>query len=649
MARVGVFLCDCGPNIAERLDLEAMQQQSANLDGVVYCGRHPLLCSQGGKDYLVQQIRENELERVIFAGCSPREHEHTFMEVMENAGLNPYLMQVVNIREQCTWVHEDKREATGKSMALIRAGVRRVLQHEPLEHQWMDAESAVLVIGAGVAGIEAALVAAQTNRKVYVVEKTPCVGGHANRYEEVFPVMECGSCMLEPKLDDLLHHDNIEVLTYSEVTEVLGFYGNFKVKVSSKARYVDPSACFGCDECMTACPVKGIPDEYTENLKNRSAIYIPYPGALPNVAVIDRDHCLRLKGEECSACAEACPFAAVDFSQQDEERELSVGAIVLATGFDTFDPTPIQNLGYGRIPEIYTGLEFETLLSSGGPTEGEIRMKNGQTPGSIAFVHCVGSKSDEHHAYCSGACCMYTLKFAHLAHKKLPDAKIVDIHSNLSIAGKGYFGLFKKVTDEGVNYLRTSAPNEIEISQENGQCVLTIPDGEGGREVRADMVVLSTAMVASEDTRRLADMLEVTLDEFGYVREGHGRLAAVSTNIEGVFAAGGARAPGDIQAAVLQGAAASGKILTALIPGQRIKLETRVAWTDPDLCCGCRMCISVCPYKAVSFDEEKQVSVVNQALCRGCGTCVAACASDAIAGRHFESPQIMAELEGLLK
>ncbi len=562
--------------------------------------------------------------------------------------MNPYLMQMVNLREQCSWVHEDKAAATRKAASLIQAGLHRLRKHDPLEQASMEAESAVLVLGAGVAGIEAALVAAQKGRKVYIVEKDPCLGGHANRYEEVFPAMECGSCMLEPKLDELLHNEDITVLPHSVLKDVVGFHGNFTATVLKKARYVDANACFGCDECMKACPVKGITDDFAEGLQTRSAIYIPYPGALPNVALIDTDHCLRFKGDQCTACADACPFGAVDFTQKDEELELPVGAFVLATGFTTFDAGKIPQLGYGTVPEVYDGLEFEALLNSGGPTGGEIRMKNGEVPRSIAFIHCVGSRSEEHDDYCSGTCCMYTMKFAHLAHAKLPNAEIIDIHSHLSIAGKGYYELLRKVTSEGMEIVRTVNPSKIRVREGDGTRVVEVPHGMGTRRITADMVVLSTAMEPSADAQRLAELFEVDLDSYGFVQEGHGRLGAVTTNIEGVYAAGSVRAPGDIQAAVTEGAAASGKILHSLIPGQKIDLESRVAWSDPDRCGGCKMCVSMCPYKAIHYDPVEKVSTVNQALCHGCGTCVSACPGGAMESRHFSNGQIFAEIEGLL-
>ena len=645
MLKTGVLVCDCGPNIGERIDTDALVAYAMSLPGVVFSKRYGLLCSPDGKTQMVRDIRDQGLERLVIVGCSPREHEKTFMEVCTQADMNPYLMQMVNVREQCSWVVQDREAATAKAMILLRAGVHRVALHAPLEKQEMTAHGAALVIGAGVAGIEAALVLAKEGRDVYVVEKTPCVGGMANRYEEVFPAMECGSCMLEPKLDQLLHTENIHVFPYAEVEDVVGFFGNYTVRIRKKARSVEPSACYGCDDCMKACPVQDIPNEFNQGLDTRAAIYVPYPGALPNAAVIDRDRCLHFQGTDCAACAQACPFGAIDLAAQDEVIEVEVGGVVLAPGFSQFDCTRIPSLGYGRIPEVYTGLDFECLLASSGPTGGEIRMKNGEAPSSIAFLHCIGSRSEEHDAYCSGTCCLSSVKFAHQAQDKLPGAQLYDVHAGHTIPGKGALEFLRSLDKDRVRSIRTEDPSRILVEERDGTCQLTFPDG-GGATLQVDMVVLSAAMEPAPDTRRLAGLFKVPVDSFGFFREEHGRLGAVNTNIEGVYIAGCAQGPKDIQGSVIQGAAAAGKILSSLVRGEKIQLETLTAYSDEDLCAGCKVCMSVCPYKAITYDPERRLVVVNEALCRGCGTCTAACGSGAMTSRHFTSGQVLAEIEG---
>jgi heterodisulfide reductase subunit A len=647
MPGIGVFVCDCGPNIAGAVDVDRVTQSASDLPGVTWAGRVPLLCSGDGKEFLKAQIGALGLERVVLAACSPREHEQTFRTACREAGLNPFLLQVANLREQCAWVSTDRESATRKAETLVRGAVARVAQHDPLETPRLAVDGSVVVIGAGVAGMEAALMLAQQGRQVYVVEKAPSVGGQANRFEEVFPGMECGSCMLEPKLDKLLHNPNITVLTNAQVVDVVGFFGNYTVEVLRKARYVDVEGCYGCDGCVEACPVTGLPDEYNSALGTRRALHFTYPGALPNAPVLDTRHCLRFQGEECSACAEACPFGAINYEQQDERIELKVGGVVLAPGFAQFDARKLPNLGYGRYPDVYTSLEFEYLLSSGGPTKGELVTRDGRTPRAVAFIHCVGSRTPGHVEYCSGTCCQYTMKFAHMARKKLPDARLFDIHAHLALPGKGAMGLYQQVKEEGVRFLRTDLPAGVQVTPAQGGYHLAVPGHAA--PIFTDMVVLSTAMVPPEDTTGLAELFGVTLDPFGYFQEEHGRLDAVSSNIEGIQIAGAARGPADIQGATIQGAAAAGKLLHKLVPGEEVELEAITAWSDPDLCGGCKMCLSVCPYRAVTQDAEKNISVVNEALCRGCGTCAAACPGGAMQSRHFAGRQLFAEIEGLMR
>jgi len=649
MPGIGVFVCECGPNIGDRLDAKGVAERASALPGVTLASCEALPCSAEGQERIVEMIRSHGLDRIVVAGCSPREHEATFRGVCERAGINGFMLQMANIREQCAWVIEDRNAATDKAMALVKAAVQRVSRHAALERPSMDAESTVLVVGAGVAGIEAALVLAQKGREVYVVEKSPSVGGHANRYEEVFPAMECGSCMLEPKLDELLHSPNIHVLTNAQVVDVLGFYGNYVVKVRKTPRYVVADGCYGCPSCVEACPAAGIPNEFNEGLSTRKAICMPYPGALPNLPVIDMKQCLRSKGQDCSACASACPFGAIDFGQQEEVVELKVGGVVLASGFGLYDVKRIPNLGYARFPEVYTSMEFEHLLSSGGPTGGAIRTKDGREPTSIAFVHCVGSRNEKHADYCSGTCCLHTMKFAHLARKKLPDTRIIEVFSDLALAGKDYMHLYRQLAAEGVSFVRASDTNAVSVEASNGGLRLIVPGANGPRTVEAEMVVLSAAMVPTEDSKRLSELFGVTLDGFGFFQEMHGRLDAVSSNIEGVQIAGAARGPADIQGSVTQGAAAAGKLLRKLVPGAKVELEAITSFADPDVCGGCKMCVSVCPYKAVRYDAEKGVVEVTEALCHGCGTCAAACPSGAMQSRHFNSAQVFAEIEGLLR
>ncbi len=646
--RIGIYICECGPNIKDAVDIDEVVKFAQGLDHVVLAKPVGLLCSEEGKARISSEIKKKKLTRVVFAACSPKEHEITFKKILRNAGLNPFLFQISNIREHCTWVINDRPLATDKAKAMIKAAVRRVVHHEPLEVKEIECRPDVLVVGAGMAGISAALTLAQRNRKVYLVEKLPCIGGKVALYEDVFPNLECASCVLDPLADEVLHHEQIQVLTCSEVEEVLGFYGNFVVKVNNRARFVDIAACVGCEACFDVCPVK-VRNEYNQGLDERPAIYIPYAGALPNVAVIDKEHCLRWQGEACTACQEACAFGCINYEEADHVEELKVGAIVLATGFDIFDPRHAPQYGYGKIENVYTSLEFERLVNPTGPTEGEIVLKNGQPPQKIALVHCVGSRTTKFNEHCSGVCCMYLLKFSHQATQKLPGVSVAALYSDLCLPGKESQRFFHRVSGEnGLEFLHMKEPDSIEIREENGKIRIKYLDVDGGfNTVAADMVVLAPAIQGARDAGALAKVFDISQGEGGFFVEDNPSIAPVSTARDGIFITGCAQGPKDIQASVADGQAAGGRILSRLIPGEKLVLEAITAEADTDLCSGCKLCIALCPYKAITYDETGKHVTINEVLCRGCGVCPAACPSGAIKAKHFADVQISAEIKAL--
>jgi heterodisulfide reductase subunit A len=647
--RIGVYVCECGPNIKEALELDELVQFVQGLENVVVAKSFGLLCSKEGSELIGKDIKGHNLTRVVIAACSPKEHENTFKKVLTRAGLNPFLLQIANIREQCAWVIKDRAIATDKAKAMTAAALKRVIYHEPLEVKEIQCQPDVLVVGAGMAGISAALTLAQKNRRVYLVEKLPCIGGKVARYEDVFPSLECASCVLDPKLDEVLHNEHIEVLALSEVQQVLGFYGNFTVRINKKASFVDTETCIGCGACIEVCPVK-VKNEYSEGLDQRRAIYIPYAGALPNVAVIDKEHCLRFSAKECSACREACPFGSVDYEQSDQVLELKVGAVVLATGFDIFDPNRAPQYGYGKIEDVYTSLEFERLLSSTGPTGGKILLKNGRSPKDIALVHCVGSRTRDFCEYCSGICCTYLLKFAYQANKKLPGVSITGFHSDLCLPGKDAQSFFNRICREGtIKLVRMKDPDSMKIVQEDGKILIKYTDIHGGSNATAcDMVVLAPAIEGARDARHVAEVFDLSQGEGGFFVEEHTGVAPVSTARDGVFVAGCAQGPKDIQGSVGQGQAAAGMILSRLVPGEKLTLGAMTAQIDQDLCSGCKVCMGLCYYKAIVCDDMERHVTVNELLCRGCGVCAAACPSGAIKANQFTDRQISAEIKGLL-
>lgn len=648
--RLGVFLCECGTNISDGLDLGRLEAATAQLPDVVLVHRHRLLCSEQGCAELAEQIRQAQLTRVVVAACSPKEHEGTFRRATEAGGLNPYLMQLTNVRELAAWVTPDRDAATAKAEAYVRAALRRVREHEPLERSAIDQSADVLVIGGGPAGIEASLTLAQKDRTVFLVEKRPYIGGKPMQFDEVFPDMECSSCMLEAKMAAVLHHERIRLLVGAQVEEVLGYFGNFVARVRRRASYVNPETCIGCGACYPACPVE-VTSEFDVGLSQRKAIYVPYPGALPNVPVLDREHCLHFTAKGCTACRDVCPFGGVgyiDFEAQDELLELTVGSIVVATGAEPSQPSELARLGHGSLPEVYSSLEFERLLSPNGPTGGKIVTRLGAPARSVVVVQCVGRDESER-GYCSGICCQEGLKLARTVRHRAPEATVTLVHRDWCLPGKEAQRFQREAQHDGVRLFRVGSHTPLAVRPRDGALELDVQSPVvSSHRLAADMIVLVAGLAPGDDTDALARLLGIPRDELGFFREEHGRLASVSTVRDGVQLAGAARGPLDIQAAIASGAAAAGKILSRLRPGERLELDPAVSTVDAELCSGCRVCTTVCPYGAIRFVAERKECEVNAVLCRGCGGCAAACPSGAARSRHFTLEQIFAEIEGLV-
>jgi len=647
--RIGVYICHCGSNIAGAVDVEQVAQFAGTLDSVVVARDYRFMCSDPGQSMIKEDIKELGLNRVVVAACSPTMHELTFRRVCQEAGINPYLFQMANIREHCSWVTEDKQLAMEKAKALVSAAVRRAYYQEPLETRQVPMNSNTLVVGGGIAGIQAALEIADSEHRVYLVERTPSIGGHMIQFDKTFPTLDCSACILTPKMTLAGSHPFIELMTYSEVEEVSGYIGNFKVKIKKKARYVDEDKCTGCGVCQTKCPWK-VDSEFDVGMGKRKAIYIPFDQAVPNVPVIDREHCAYFQKGTCRACEKFCEPRAIDFEQEDEIIEVEIGSIILATGFEVFDPTPISQYGYKRLDNVITSLEFERLVNSAGPTDGNIVLKDGSEPKCIAIVHCVGSRDKNYHEYCSRVCCMYSLKYAHLIKEKT-NADVYQMYIDMRCFGKGYEEFYDRLSGEGVNFIRGKVAEIVENTEnkEEGRLVVSCEDTLLGSMIKVpvDMVILSAALEAQPDTEAIARLFNISRSADGFFLEKHPKLDPIATTTDGVFIVGCCQGPKDIPDTVAQASAAAARVLAMISKGS-VEIEAATAVIDERICSGCQVCKLVCSYNAISFDEEKQVCRVNEALCKGCGACVGGCPSDAISLNHFTNEQILAEMEGML-
>jgi len=668
MARIGVYVCYCGTNIAGKVSVDEAVTFARTLPGVVVARSYEFMCSDPGQELLREDIRKENLDRIVVAACSPLMHERTFRNSALEAGLNPFLVHVANVREQCSWVTEDPARATEKARAIIAGAVYRAVQLEPLEMKRVPIMPSVLVVGGGIAGIQAALDLADAGIDVYLVERSPTIGGHMAMFDKTFPTLDCAACILTPRMTAVGQHEHINLMTYSEIEEVSGFLGNFQVKVRRKAAYVDHARCTGCGVCIEKCPYK-VPSEFDQGLASRKAIYTPFPQAVPNKPVIDAATCVAFKPQKpgkaprCHACEKFCEAGAIDFEQQDRIDEISVGTIILATGFKAMDPGRMPQFGYGRLAGVYSALEFERVNSAAGPTNGNIVTRDGLVPRSVAILHCTGSRDDTYHRYCSRVCCMYALKYAHLIKETIPGAAVYHFYIDMRCFGKGYEDFYLRLQEEGVKFIRGKAASVYGAMEykaicgrngtldglEDQQVVVQAEDTLTQKLFRipVDMVILTPALEPQPDTEVVGRKFLVPRSADGFFLEQHPKLAPVSTTSDGVFIAGVCQGPKDIPDSVAQGSAAAAKAFS-LIDRKEVEIEGTTASVSEDLCSGCKSCLDVCSYHAISFADDRHRSLINDALCKGCGTCVATCPSAAIQARHFTDRQIFAEIEGLM-
>jgi heterodisulfide reductase subunit A len=653
--RIGVYVCHCGTNIAGVVDVAEVSRWAGEHlagQGVVISRDYKFMCSSLGQELIQKDIKELGLTRVVVAACSPHLHEKTFRNACAEADLNPYLCELVSIREQDSWVHTDKTAATDKAKAIISGGVARVAHHEALEPLRVPIHPDTLIVGGGIAGIQAALEIADAGYHVYLVEREPSIGGHMAQFDKTFPTLDCSACILTPKMVDVGNHRNITLLTWSEVVKVNGYVGNFTVTINKKARYVNEELCTGCGICWEKCPWKVVDDVFEAGLGKRKVVYVPFPQAVPKYPVIDAPNCAYFQKGTCKACEKFCPTNAIDFKQKDQEITVEVGNIILATGYDLFDAKRIPQYGYGRLDNVYTNLEFERLCNAAGPTGGNIVLRDGKTvPKTVGIVHCVGSRDQNYNAYCSSICCMQSLKFAHLVHERT-GAEVYNFYIDMRTPSKGYEEFYQRLLEEGTHFVRgkvAEVSNVARTPAEEGKLIIQVEDTLIGKQRRipVDMVILSAGIEPRSDAKEVGKLFGIACSSDGWYIERHPKLDPVATMTEGVFIAGCIQGPKDIPASVAQGAGAAARVL-GKIQQKEISLEPVRASVDEEKCSGCRICNNLCPFNAILFHEDRMVSEVNPALCQGCGTCVAACPAGAMSGTGFSNEQILSQIEGLL-
>ena len=664
MSKIGVFICHRGENIGATIDCEKVAAEAAKFDGVAFATDYKYMCSDPGQSLIRKAIEEQKLDGVVVAACSPRMHEPTFRRACSEAGLNPYLCEMANLREHCSWVHEKGEPTTAKAIDIVRGLVEKVKRNKPLKPIEVPITKKALVIGGGIAGIQAALDIANCGHQVILVEKEPSIGGHMSQLSETFPTLDCSQCILTPRMVEVAQHPNIKLYTYAELEHLDGFIGNFKATIRLKAKSVDEKICTGCGLCTTKCPQKRISSEFNAGLGLRTAIYVPFPQAVPNKPVIDKKHCNYYKRGKCKICEKTCPTGAICFDKEDEFVTEDIGAVVVATGFNVLGTEFFPEYGYGRYKDVITGLQFERLASASGPTSGEIRRpSDGTMPKKIVFIACAGSRDPVKGIhYCSKICCMYTAKHAMLYQHKVHGGESYVFYMDIRAAGKNYEEFVRRaIEDDGVNYVRGRVAR---VYEKDGKLIVKGVDTMMGAkpvEIEADMVVLATAGVSNEGAEELAQRLHVSYDPYKFFAEAHPKLKPVETNTAGIYVAGACQAPRDIPETVSMASGAAAKV-AALFSSDKLVREPLIAVVNRmappvySTCVGCFMCQTACPYQAIEREEIKDrggnvvktVARVNPGLCQGCGTCVAFCRSKSIDIQGYSNDQMYAEVMALL-
>ncbi|MFX1293852.1 MAG: hydrogenase iron-sulfur subunit [Promethearchaeota archaeon] len=645
--KIGVFICHCGFNIAEVIDIKKLIEKISSEEDIVLIDDE-YICSEQGLKKLKEKITEKKIDRVVIASCSPKVHDLLFKEALEEAGVNKFLLEIANIREQCSWVHRGEKErATIKALDLILAAIEKVRRLTPLTPKKVPIKDSVLIIGGGVAGIKAALSLGNMGIKTYLVEREPSIGGHMAMFDKTFPTMDCSICILAPLMVEINHHDNIQLLTYSEVKEITGHIGDYHIIIEKKPRFVNESLCVGCIEtCESVCSIE-VPNEYNSGYNARKAIYLQFPQAVPMIAVIDPEACIG-----CKACEAICDREAIDFDQKSELIELEVGAIIVAIGYEPFDPTVYKEYGYGVYQNVITGLEMERVLSPSGPTSGQIlKPSDGEIAKKIAFIQCIGSRDETvGRPGCSRVCCMYAMKQAMEIRERVPDAEIDVYYVDIRAFGKGYEEFWQRIIKEyRVRFIRGRVSKIIE-NPINKDLILKAENTLTNELIERDynLVILSVGMDPPKGLEHLKDMLKISTDSEGFLLEDHPKLRTSESTVKGVYLAGCAQGPKDIQDSISHAESAAMKAVN-LVKSKEVELDVLWPVIDREKCIGCRLCEQTCDWKALEFDKKEKKIIVNELNCVGCGTCAGACPEGAISIQGFTDEQIFSQINAILK
>ena len=662
MQKIGVFVCWCGSNIAATVDVKKVAEVLKAEPGVVISENYQYMCSENGQALIRNAIKEHGLTGVVVCSCSPRMHEATFRKTCESAGLNPYMVEIANIREQCSWIHKDIEEATEKAIILGRSAIAKLKLNAPLTSGESAVVKRALVIGGGIAGIQSALDIAEAGFEVDIVEQSPTIGGNMAKLDKTFPTLDCAACILTPKMVDCAQNEKIDIMTFSEIESVKGFVGNFKVQIRRKARFVDEKKCTGCGECMQKCPSKKGLNDFNMGLNTRPAIYIPFAQAIPNVAIIDPEQCLKIKNGKCGLCAMKCNVNAIDYTQKDEIIEREYGAIVVATGYKPISLENFNEYGYSSYKDVVTSLELERLMNAAGPSDGHlVRPSDHKEPKVITFIQCVGSRDTSGcgKPYCSKICCMYTAKHAMLIREKYPDTEVHVFYIDVRTPGKNYDEFFRRAVEQyGVDYIKGMVGK---VYEENGKLMVQGSDLINNEQVviPSDLVVLAAAIEPNPSVRNIATMVTASIDTNNFLTEAHAKLRPVESPTAGIFLSGVCQGPKDIPETVSQASASAAKVI-GLLAKDKLKCNACVSHSDEMLCTGCSVCANVCPYGAITYvdkefrlgggkTEVRRVATVNDAVCQGCGACTVACPSGAMDLKGFSNKQIMAEVDAICK